>query len=142
MARKKKNHQELIKNDGFDQNGRHHEVRTEKLMRFDPIYVDFRAMATHFVKILVFFNQEFTNSRTGRCVVGVLYKKTVLFYHRAVGYFLVRDATGPKHIRPFKNLLLPTPNTRRTQYLTHPKFQKHKNVHETGRRGSKINMRQ
>ena len=35
--------------------------------------------------------------------------------------------------------ILSTPNTQRTQYLTHPNFQKNKNLHEMGRRGSKIN---
>ena len=44
----------LLKNQGFGRNGRHHEVRTEKLVRFEPIYVDFRATATRFVNIFIF----------------------------------------------------------------------------------------
>ena len=49
-----KNQKKLIKNDGFDQNGGHHELRHEKIMNFDPGDVDFRATATRFVNIFVF----------------------------------------------------------------------------------------
>ena len=44
----------MIKNDGFEQNCGHHELRHEKMMRFDPGVVDFRATSTHFVNILMF----------------------------------------------------------------------------------------
>ena len=44
----------LIKNDGFDQNGGHHELRHEKIMHFESGDVDFRATATRFVNIFVF----------------------------------------------------------------------------------------
>ena len=51
---KNKKASKLIKNDGFDQNGGHHELRHEKMMSFESGDVDFRATATHFVNIFVF----------------------------------------------------------------------------------------
>ena len=45
---------ELVKNDGFDQNGGHRELRHKKIMNFESGVVDFRIMATHFVNIFVF----------------------------------------------------------------------------------------
>ena len=44
----------MIKNDGFDQNGGHHELQAEKFMRNESRIVDFRATATRFMNIFVF----------------------------------------------------------------------------------------
>ena len=50
---KNQKHSKLITNQGFGRNGHHHEVRTDKLVRFELIYVDFRATAIRFVNILI-----------------------------------------------------------------------------------------
>ena len=42
------------KNQGFDQNGGHHELRLEKSLKMHVFVVDFRATATHFVNMFVF----------------------------------------------------------------------------------------
>ena len=45
----------MIKNDGFDKNGGHHELRHEKIMNFESGDVDFGATVTHLVNIFVFY---------------------------------------------------------------------------------------
>ena len=52
---KKIKFQKIIKNHGFERNDGHHELRAEKLMWNESRIVDFRATATRFMNIFVFF---------------------------------------------------------------------------------------